>query len=116
VSQCLVVGDNQPFIAALITIDAEAFPQWLAQVGKPASTTIAEVVHDPALIAEVQTAVDDANRAVSHAEAIKKFTILPTDWTEEGGQITPSLKLKRNIVQSEFADQIAALYVDHRGD
>jgi long-chain acyl-CoA synthetase len=116
VSQCLVVGDKQPFIAALITIDAEAFPQWLAKVGRPATTTIAEVVHDPALIAEVQTAVDDANRAVSHAEAIKKFTILPTDWTEEGGQITPSLKLKRNIVQSEFADQIAALYVDHRGD
>ena len=110
VSQCLVVGDNKPFIAALITIDPEAFPQWLAQTGRPSSTTIGDVVDDPQLRAEIQAAVDDGNRAVSHAEAIKKFTILPEDWTEAGGQITPSLKLKRNVVQVECATEIESLY------
>jgi len=114
VSQCLVVGDRMPYIAALITIDPEALPQWLAKAGKPASTTMAELVDDPALIADVQSAVDDANRAVSHAEAIKRFTILPIDWTEEGGQVTPSLKLKRNVVQAECAEEIAQLYARAR--
>src|SRR5262249_61929662 len=82
VSQCLVVGDRQPFIAALITIDPEAFPTWLERTGRPATTRIADVVDDPDLRAEVQSAIDDANKAVSRAEAIRKFTILPFDWTE----------------------------------
>jgi long-chain acyl-CoA synthetase len=116
VSQCLVVGDNKPFIAALITIDPESFPQWLAKTGRPAATQIADVVDDSDLRAEIQTAVDDGNRAVSHAEAIKKFTILAEDWTEAGGQITPSLKLKRNVVQAEFAEQIEALYSGKKDD
>lgn len=110
VSQCIVVGDGQPFIAALVTIDPESFPAWLKQTGKPADTTIASVTNDPELIAEVQKAVDEANKAVSHAEAIKKFTILPVDWTEEGGQLTPSMKLKRNVVMKEFASDVDALY------
>jgi long-chain acyl-CoA synthetase len=110
VSQCLVVGDQQPFIAALITIDPESFPVWLERNGKPATTTIAEAAGDPQLHAEIQAAVDEANKAVSKAESIRKFTILGTDWTEAGGQITPSLKLKRNVVLAECADQIAQLY------
>jgi long-chain acyl-CoA synthetase len=110
VSQCLVVGDQQPFIAALITIDPESFPTWLERNGKPASTTIAEAVHDPDLRAEIQAAVDEANKAVSKAESIRKFTILDTDWSEAGGQITPSLKLKRNVVLKECAPQIDELY------
>ena len=110
VSQCLVVGDQQPFIAALITIDPESFPTWLEQNGRPATTTIAEVVDDPRLRAEIQAAIDDANKAVSKAESIRKFTILDTDWTEAGGQITPSLKLKRNVVLKECAGQIDQLY------
>ncbi|HSY15384.1 MAG TPA: long-chain fatty acid--CoA ligase [Jatrophihabitantaceae bacterium] len=110
VSQCLVVGDNKPFIAALVTIDADAFPQWLANNNRPATTVLADVAGDPELRAQVQSAIDDANRAVSSAEAIKKFTILGADWTEAGGQITPSLKLKRNVVLAEAADEIAALY------
>lgn len=110
ISQCLVVGDQQPFIAALITIDPEALPTWLDKNGKPADTPMAQVATDPALLAEVQTAVDDANKAVSRAEAIKKFTILGADWTEETGQLTPSLKLKRNVVMAECAAEIAALY------
>ena len=109
VSQCMVVGDGQPFIAALITIDPEAFPAWAKQNDKGAAT-VADLVNDPDLTAAIQLAVDDANKAVSHAEAIKKFTILPVDWTEEGGQITPSLKLKRNVVMNEFAADVTALY------
>jgi long-chain acyl-CoA synthetase len=110
VSQCLVVGDRQPFIAALVTIDPESFPSWLAQNGKSATTTVADCVDDPLLLAAVQAAIDEANKAVSHAESIRKFTILAGDWTEAGGQITPSLKLKRNLVLAQCADQIAALY------
>jgi long-chain acyl-CoA synthetase len=110
VSQCLVVGDQRPFIAALITLDPESLPAWLERNGKPATTTIAEAAGDPQLRAEIQAAVDEANKAVSKAESIRKFTILDTDWTEAGGQITPSLKLKRNVVLAECADQIAQLY------
>lgn len=110
VSQCMVVGDNQPFIAALVTIDPEAFPAWKKQAGKAESATVAELTEDSDLRAAIQEAVDAGNKAVSHAEAIKKFTILDTDWTEEGGQMTPSLKLKRNVVMKECEAQIAALY------
>jgi long-chain acyl-CoA synthetase len=109
VSQCMVVGDRQPFIAALVTIDAESFPAWAEAHGK--SGSIADLVDDPDLRAEIQTAVDDANKAVSKAESIRKFRILPDDWTEEGGQLTPSLKLKRNVVTRECRNEIAALYI-----
>ena len=68
-------------------------------------------MHDPDLRAEIQAAVDEANKAVSKAESIRKFTILADDWTEEGGQLTPSLKLKRNVVMREFRDEVAALYL-----
>ncbi|MDO8307134.1 MAG: AMP-dependent synthetase/ligase [Actinomycetota bacterium] len=110
VSQCMVVGDGQPFIAALVTIDPEAFPAWVKQKGKPAGSTVADLAEDADLIADIQSAVNDANKTVSHAEAIKKFKILGVDWTEEGGQITPSLKLKRNVVMKEFAADVEALY------
>ncbi len=110
ISQCLVVGDQQPFIAALITIDPEALPAWLEEHGRPASTPLADIVTDPELVDEIQQAIDDANKAVSKAESIRKFTILADDWTEVSGQLTPSLKLKRNVVHNECAEQIAALY------
>jgi len=110
VSQCLVVGDQKPFIAALITIDPEALPTWLAQKGRPADTKVSDLTDDTQLRAEIQTAIDDANRAVSKAEAIRKFVIMPEDWTEAGGQLTPSLKLKRNMVHKESAAEIEALY------
>jgi long-chain acyl-CoA synthetase len=110
VSQCLVVGDGRPFVAALVTIDPEAFPAWLERTGRPASTTVAELVDDPALRAEVQTAIDDANKAVSQAESIRAFAILPEDWTEQGGQLTPSMKVKRRVVHGHYAEQIDSLY------
>ena len=109
VSQCMVVGDGQPFIAALVTIDPDSFPAWAAAHGK--SGSIADHVEDPDLRAEIEAAVEEANKAVSRAEAIRKFTILPHDWSEEGGQLTPSLKLKRTVVMREFRDQVAALYL-----
>ncbi len=110
ISQCMVVGDRQPFIAALITIDEEAWPKWLETHGRPAGATVAELREDETLRAELQQAVDEANQAVSHAEAIKVFRVLPRDWTEETGEITPSLKVKRNVVLKEYADEIAAIY------
>lgn len=108
VSQCLVVGDGQPFIGALVTIDPESFPTWAQTHGKTGS--IADLVDDPDLRAEVEAAVEDANKAVSKAESIRKFTILPEDWTEEGGQLTPSLKLKRSVVLREHRHEVDALY------
>ena len=107
-SQCLVVGDGQPFIAALVTIDPERSPTGLPPTRK--SGDVRALVDDPDLRAEVQLAVDDANAAVSRAESIRKFVILPEDWTEEGGQLTPSLKLKRNVVVRERKDDIASLF------
>ncbi|MGH3865409.1 MAG: AMP-dependent synthetase/ligase [Pseudonocardiaceae bacterium] len=110
VSQCMVVGDKQPFIAALITLDAEALPAWRAEHGKPASNPAADLIDDADLRAEVQRAVDGANKTVSKAETIRKFQILPVDFTERGGQLTPSLKVKRAVVAKEFAAEIEALY------
>ena len=110
VGQMLVVGDQQPFIAALVTIDPESWPTWLSKNGQAADAAVADFVDDPTLLAEVQTAIDDANTQVSHAEQIKKFIVVPEDWSEENGQLTPSLKLKRNVVVRQNADEIAALY------
>ena len=109
VSQALVVGDRQPFIAALVTIDPESFPLWATARGK--SGEVADLVDDPDLREEIQRAVDEANAAVSKAESIRKFQVLADDWTEEGGQLTPSLKLKRNVVMREWKDEIARLYL-----
>ena len=108
VSQCMVVGDGQPFIAALVTLDPEAFEAWCALHSKKDS--IDDLVSDPDLTAELQTAIDEANKHVSQAESIRKFSILPVDWTEEGGQLTPSLKLKRNVVMREFRHDVEALF------
>jgi long-chain acyl-CoA synthetase len=110
ISQCMVVGDNRPYVAALVTLDEEMLPHWLHQHGKPAGTSPADLREDPDLQADVQQAVDDANKAVSRAEAIRKFRVLATDFTEAGGQLTPSLKLRRSVVAKECAADIEALY------
>lgn len=109
VSQCMVVGDNQPYIAALVTIDQEALKNWIT-ANKKDGATLPELVNDPDLIAVVQTAVDEANKAVSRAESIRKFTILPVDFTIAGGHLTAKLSVKRHVVAKEFAAEIAALF------
>jgi long-chain acyl-CoA synthetase len=110
VSQCIVIGDRQPFIAALVTIDEEALPAWKAAQGKAADASLADLVIDPDLVAAIQEAVDEANKAVSTAESIRVFRILAGDFTEANGMLTPSLKVKRNVVMKEHADEIAAIY------
>jgi len=109
ISQCMVVGDRRPFIAALITLDEEALEGWKQRNGKTA-TTIAEIKNDPDLRAAIDSAVADANKSVSKAESIRKYAILDIDFTEEGGQMTPTLKLKRNVVLGEFGAEIEELY------
>ena len=109
VSQCMVVGDNQPFIASLITVDQDMLKGWIAANGK-AGATIETLVNDPDLIAVIQTAVDDANKAVSKAESIRKFTILPKDFTIAGGQLTAKLSLKRHVIAEQYAAEITALF------
>jgi long-chain acyl-CoA synthetase len=108
VSQCMVVGDGEPFIAALVTIDQEALDAWADLRGK--SGDLSDLLEDAELRAEVQTAVDQANKAVSQAESVRKFRILPDDWTEESGQLTPSLKLRRGVVLRQRGEDVDALY------
>ncbi|MEZ5097598.1 MAG: AMP-dependent synthetase/ligase [Nocardioides sp.] len=110
VSQCLVVGDGKPFIGALVTLDAEALALWAESRGKRGGTS--DLAGDGEVRDAVQRAVDSANRAVSQAESIRRFTILPVEWTEETGELTPSLKLRRSVVLRDFRHEIAALY-DH---
>ncbi|MFL6073080.1 MAG: AMP-dependent synthetase/ligase [Mycobacteriales bacterium] len=110
ISQAMVVGDRKPFIACLVTIDPEAWPGWLERNGKPAGATVAELVEDAELIAEIQACVDEANKAVSRAESIRKFRILVDDFTVENEMLTPSLKVKRNVVMTEYAGDVEAIY------
>jgi long-chain acyl-CoA synthetase len=110
ISQCIVVGDRRPFIAALVTIDPDAFPAWRAAAGKAAGATVADLTGDEDLRGEVRKAVDEANLAVSKAEAIRAFRILPRDFTEATGELTPSMKVRRTVVMKEYADEIAAIY------
>jgi long-chain acyl-CoA synthetase len=110
ISQCMVVGDGKPFIGALITIDPEAFGPWKEQHGKPADATITDLKEDPDLLASVQEAVNDANKAVSRAESIRKFRILDTDFTQEAGHLSAKLGIRRGVLAKEFAGEIEALY------
>src|SRR6266516_3608815 len=105
-----VVGDGRPFIAALITLDPEALGPWKERHGKPAEATVAALRDDPDLIADVQAAVDDANQAVSRAESIRKFRILDTDFTQEAGQLTVKLGIRRSVLLKDFATDIDALF------
>ena len=109
VSQCIVLGDNQPFIAALITIDQDMLKGWVA-TNKKEGASMQDLANDPDLITVIQTAVDEANKAVSKAESIRKFTILPTDFTIAGGHLTAKLSLKRHVINQEFASVIAQLF------
>ncbi len=110
VGQVVAVGEKRPFIAALVTLDAEMLPTWLANRGLSADMSLAEAAEHEAVRAEVQRAVDEANKLVSRAESVRKFVILPTEWTEASGHLTPKMSIKRSVILEDFADEIEELY------
>jgi long-chain acyl-CoA synthetase len=110
VSQCLVVGDGRPYVACLITLDEESVDLWKARFPHLRDMAVADLTEAPELLAEIQAAVDEGNKAVSRAEAVRRFRILPSDFTEQDGYLTPSLKVRRNVIIKDFADDIEALY------
>ncbi|MDF2560238.1 MAG: long-chain fatty acid--CoA ligase [Microbacterium sp.] len=110
IGQVVVVGDQRPFISALITLDPEMLPTWLSNNGLDAKMSLVDASKSAAVRAEVQRAVDIANAHVSRAESIRKFTILDSEWTEASGHLTPKLSIKRNVIMSDFADEITAIY------
>ncbi|GAA1147185.1 AMP-dependent synthetase/ligase [Nesterenkonia lutea] len=112
VSQAVVVGDNRPFVAALITLDVDTLPQWLKRQGLHPETPVTDLVKDQKIIDHVQSVIDRANESVSRAESIREFRLLHTDFTIESGHLTPSLKIKRPLVMKDFAEEVEALYAD----
>jgi long-chain acyl-CoA synthetase len=109
ISQAVVVGDARPFIAALITLDPEAMSQWVTEHGL-GDVPVTELAATADLRAVIQAAVDDANRSVSRAESIRKFAVLPEGLTIAGGELTPTLKVRRAVVQNRYANVIERLY------
>ena len=110
IGQVVVVGDAKPFVAALVTLDPEMLPMWLSNNKLDSGMSLAEAASNPLVIAGVQAAVDRANARVSRAESIRKFTILPLEFTEKSGHLTPKLSIKRNIIHDDFATQIEDMY------
>ncbi|MEV0368638.1 AMP-dependent synthetase/ligase [Streptomyces sp. NPDC050636] len=109
VGQCMVIGDNRSYITALITLERDGLAHW-CQMNKKRDVPITELVHDESLLADLQHAVDDANKLVSRPESIRRFSVLPVDFTEQTGHLTPSLKLRRAAVARDFAKEIEKLY------
>jgi long-chain acyl-CoA synthetase len=109
IAQAVAVGDRRPYITALIVLDEEITPLWARSKGLPA-TTIADLAEDPVLRAEIESAVAVANAKLSRPEQVKTFRILPRGWSPESGELTPTLKLRRRIIQDRYADEIGALY------
>ncbi|UOR02917.1 long-chain fatty acid--CoA ligase [Leucobacter allii] len=110
IGQVVVVGDQKPFISALITLDPEMLPAWLNNAGEDPNMTLAEAAVHPKVLAEVQSAIDAGNAHVSRAESIRKFVILPTEFVEANGHLTPKMSIKRDNILRDFAGEIAALY------
>jgi len=110
ISQAMVVGDGRPYIASLITLDEEGLEAWRSRHPELAGASLPGLAANPRLHAEIQAAVDEANKAVSRAESIRRFRVLATDFTEQAGTLTPSLKVRRAVVSKEFAADIDALY------
>ena len=116
VGQVVVVGDQRPFVGALVTLDPEMLPVWLNNAGEAADMPLAEAAENPKVLAELQRAVDEANSRVSRAESIRKFTVLPVELTEAGGHLTPKMSIKRSVVLADFAPHIAELYATDATD
>ncbi|MCU1419647.1 long-chain fatty acid--CoA ligase [Mycetocola sp.] len=112
VGQVVVVGDQRPFISALITLDPEMLPTWLANNGQEPSLSLEEAAKNRAVLGEIQRAIDAANGKVSRAESIRKFVVLPTEFTEASGHLTPKMSIKRQVILQDFASKIDDLYAD----
>jgi len=110
VGQVVVVGDQKPFISALVTLDPEMLPTWLANNDLPGDMSLKDAAKNAKVRAEVQRAIDIANKGVSRAESIRKFEILDSEWTEASGHLTPKMSIKRNVILTDFAPQIEDLY------
>ncbi|MHA3724930.1 AMP-dependent synthetase/ligase [Leucobacter sp. HY1910] len=113
IGQVVVVGDQKPFISALVTLDAEMLPVWLNNAGEDPQMTLAEAAKHPKVLAEVQAAIDAGNRYVSRAESIRKFVILPLEFTEANGHLTPKMSIRRDNILRDFSTEIAELYGDN---
>ncbi|GAA3053470.1 AMP-dependent synthetase/ligase [Streptomyces glomeratus] len=110
ISQCLVLGDGRPYVTALITLDPDGIAHWRQMIGKhPVPPEL--LCHDEELHRVLQRAVDEANKLVSRPESIRRFAVLPVDFTEEAGHLTPSMKLRRETILREFAREVEGLYV-----
>jgi long-chain acyl-CoA synthetase len=110
IGQVIVVGDQKPFVSALVTLDEEMLPVWLGNNDLDAQMSVSDAAKHPAVLAEIQRAVDAANATVSRAESIRKFHVLDADLTEASGHLTPKLSIKRNVILADFADVIEDMY------
>ncbi|TXS72634.1 MULTISPECIES: AMP-dependent synthetase/ligase [unclassified Streptomyces] len=111
ISQCIVLGDRRPYVTALVTLDLDGITHWRQMIGKhPVPPEL--LVDDPELNVIVQRAIDEANKLVSRPESIRRFAVLPVDFTEEAGHVTPTLKLKRSAIERDFGKEIESLYLN----
>ena len=110
IGQVVVVGDQKPFVSALVTLDSEMLPVWLNNNELDAAMSLTEAAQHPKVLAEVQRAIDAANSRVSRAESIRKFTVLATEFTEASGHLTPKMSIKRHVITKDFADVIEGMY------
>jgi len=109
IAQAVAIGDRRPYVTALIALDQESVPVWAAKQGLTGAT-LAELAAEPALVAEITAAVEAANSKLSRPEQVKTFRVLPTGWTPESGELTPTLKLRRRVIQDRYASEIDQLY------
>ncbi|MDQ1597928.1 MAG: long-chain acyl-CoA synthetase, partial [Microbacteriaceae bacterium] len=110
IDQVIVVGEQRPYISALITLDREMLPVWLTHNGETGGMSIEDAAKNAKVLAEIQRAVDAANSTVSRAESIRRFVILPNELTEASGHLTPKLSIKRNVIVQDFSDAIDDMY------
>ena len=110
IGQAVVIGDQRPFVAALLSLDPEMMPVWLANNGQPSDLTLSQAAKNPRVLQELQKAVDEVNATVSNAEAIKKFEVIDSELSEKSGHLTPSMKIKREAVSRDFSPLIDKIY------
>jgi long-chain acyl-CoA synthetase len=109
IGQAAAIGDDQPYVVALLVLDPDVAPIWAAQHGGTGSS-LAELAADPAVLAEIEHEVDEVNKRFSHTEQIRRYKVLGVDWLPDSAELTPTMKLKRRGILAEYAHEIAELY------